>query len=205
MKNDIVVYTAICGNYDTLKEPQIISKNCDYICFSDKKLKSKVWKLRKFDKFLSDNTRTTRRVKILPHKYFSEYKYSVWVDANIKIKSDISSLVYSLLSKEKNPMAVFEHTAKRKSIRDEVNRCIQLNKDSKEIMEKQIQNYFNLGFPEEIKKFPTTYIIFRNHNDKKIKSSMEDWWNELCKYSKRDQISLPFVIWKNNLNVRLIP
>lgn len=26
---------------------------------------------------------------------------------------------------------------------------------------------------------------------------MEEWWNEMEKYSKRDQLSLPYIIWKN--------
>ena len=26
---------------------------------------------------------------------------------------------------------------------------------------------------------------------------MEEWWDEYIKFSKRDQLSLPYVMWKN--------
>jgi hypothetical protein len=204
MKKDIVIYTAISGNYDSLKEPKIVSDKCDYVCFTDKPLKSKVWQLRKFDETLSDNTRTSRRVKILPHKYFSEYKYSVWIDANIVIKRDIISLIYNLFFKKKEKMALFRHPSKRSSIIDEVNRCIILKKDGKEIMQEQVRNYFNAGFPNIVNEFPATFILFRKHNENKLKLVMEDWWEEVSRYSKRDQLSLPFVLWKHNFGVYLI-
>ena len=31
--NKIVIYTAFTGDYDTLKYPEVIDENCDYICF----------------------------------------------------------------------------------------------------------------------------------------------------------------------------
>ena len=33
----IVVYTAITGNYDELKEPIFIDQNIDYVCFTNNK------------------------------------------------------------------------------------------------------------------------------------------------------------------------
>ena len=41
-KNNVVIYTAIFGDYDDLKEPpKKLARNCDFICFTNnKKLKS---------------------------------------------------------------------------------------------------------------------------------------------------------------------
>ena len=30
---------------------------------------------------------------------------------------------------------------------------------------------------------------------------MEDWWKEIEKYSNRDQVSLPYVLWKNGYQI----
>jgi hypothetical protein len=30
---------------------------------------------------------------------------------------------------------------------------------------------------------------------------MEEWWKEFIEYSKRDQISLPYVLWKNGIKI----
>ena len=43
MKN--VCYTVITNNYDTLKDPLVVSKDWRYVCFSDRGFKSKVWEL----------------------------------------------------------------------------------------------------------------------------------------------------------------
>ena len=32
---------------------------------------------------------------------------------------------------------------------------------------------------------------------------MKIWWNEIRNYSYRDQLSLNYVIWKKNLNIKI--
>ena len=41
-------------------------------------------------------------------------------------------------------------------------------------------------------------------NNKDIIKTMEDWWIELKYGSKRDQLSFPYVAWKNNLDFNFI-
>ena len=63
MKNKNVCYTVIVGQYDSLKEPQYISDNFDYICFTDQtNFKSNVWDIRPLPDIVSnfDNTRKNR-------------------------------------------------------------------------------------------------------------------------------------------------
>ena len=40
-----VVYTAIIGGYDTLVEPTYKPKGWDFVCFSDRDLKSDNWEI----------------------------------------------------------------------------------------------------------------------------------------------------------------
>ena len=44
-------------------------------------------------------------------------------------------------------------------------------------------------------------ILLRKHGDPVWECVMDSWWDEYIKYPTRDQISLPFVIWKNNLTL----
>jgi len=37
MKNKLVVYTALFGDYDNLIEPKEKFEGCDFICFTDQK------------------------------------------------------------------------------------------------------------------------------------------------------------------------
>jgi len=57
-KSRLVIYTAIIGNYDTLKDPEYIDENCDYVCFTDnRELKSDIWQIR----LIKDTGETVRK------------------------------------------------------------------------------------------------------------------------------------------------
>ena len=40
-------------------------------------------------------------------------------------------------------------------------------------------------------------VLIREHNNPVCVKLMEDWWKELEEGSRRDQISFPYVLWKN--------
>ena len=42
-------------------------------------------------------------------------------------------------------------------------------------------------------------FILRKHNDPQVKKVSEEWWAEFMAYTKRDQFSLMYVYWRNNL------
>ena len=54
------------------------------------------------------------------------------------------------------------------------------------------------GFPQNY-GLPENNIIYRKHNKAEIISIMNDWWYMLEHYSRRDQLSLPYVLWKHNI------
>ena len=93
--NKIVIYTAFTGDYDTLKYPEVIDDNCDYICFTDNtELTSDLWKIIPMEESVLDNNRKAKKYKLLPHKYLKDYKYSFWLDGTFKIKGSIREYIY---------------------------------------------------------------------------------------------------------------
>ena len=46
-----------------------------------------------------------------------------------------------------------------------------------------------------------TNILIRNHLNPQIIAIMEQWWEFIEKYSKRDQLSFSYVLYKNNITV----
>ena len=78
-----VIYTTIFGGYDNLVEPQYKPEGWDFICFTDTDLKSDTWKIIKKPLVYTDNTRTAKRFKVLPHEYLSEYDYIIFIDYNL--------------------------------------------------------------------------------------------------------------------------
>lgn len=194
-KNKCVVYTAITGGYDDLKDPEYINPNFDYICFTDDpNLKSNIWEIRLME-YEDDNIiRKARRYKILPHKYLSDYDYSFWIDGGIKIVGDLQEYVNKYL--KENSMLVINHIS-RNCIYDESHACIRLNKDNEDIINNQMDKYKKLNYPKENGLIEST-VLFRKHNDTHVINVMEDWFKELSENSIRDQLSFNYIAWKNN-------
>lgn len=54
--------------------------------------------------------------------------------------------------------------------------------------------------------FPPNYgvaslgAIFRQHNNPKVIKIMEDWWEEINKFTNQDQVSYSYVCWKNDFH-----
>jgi hypothetical protein len=126
MKNKLVVYTALFGDFDDLIEPKEKFEGCDFICFTDQKhLASDVWEIRLIEECDLPPNMMNRKYKILPHLFLSQYEWSLYVDANIAILSNPMDLANKYLSKY--DMAVPKHFA-RDCVYDEAKECVILGK-----------------------------------------------------------------------------
>ena len=115
--NKLAIYTAFTGDYDTLKQPEFIDENCDYICFTDNpNLESDLWTIIQMDESILDNNRKAKQYKLLPHKYLKDYKYSFWLDGTFKIKgSNLYCFALLLLSKIDSSIGIIFHKSEVKS------------------------------------------------------------------------------------------
>ena len=198
------VFTCVTGHYDTPKEPLFIG-NQDYILFTDEPLEYKsVWKcedVTKIEKEYEGND-INRYYKMHPFEMLSNkgYKYALYIDGNIQVVSDISSL-YKLAHDARSGFAMHTHWARR-CIYDEALVCIESGKGVSDKIKEQIKRYRTEGFPEKYGLLEASIIMIdlENINAKKI---FDDWWGEY-KYtgSKRDQLALPYILWKNGYEIK---
>jgi hypothetical protein len=68
----------------------------------------------------------------------------------------------------------------------------------------QYERYRAQGFPDNSGIIPEGGVIARRHHHPRVRAAMEQWWSELLKHSARDQISLPYIIWRNFMTVTLL-
>lgn len=191
-----VVYTALFGNYDQLISAPISSEEICYICFTDQKINDpKGWHIVQVDSETSKFSKAmlNRYYKINPHLFFSDYESSLYVDANIEILND-PSLLFDKYLKNAN-IAVPKHFS-RNCIFAEATECIIVGKDKASRIRKQMKKYKAEGMPEKF-GLGENNIIFRNHNNLKVKKIMEEWWHEMNTESSRDQLSFGYILWKN--------
>ena len=190
----IVIYTAFTGGYDSLKEPDFIDENCDYVCFTDSNdLTSDIWDIRLMEDSTLDNNRKAKQFKVLPHKYFPEYKYSFWLDGTFKIKGSLREYIYKNIRANSNMLCVV-HT-ERDCIYEEYKASKIIPRYPRAVMEEQINTYREDGFPAHY-GMGVMGSIFRKHNSPDVIELMDAWWEEIIKFTNQDQLSFAYVCWK---------
>jgi hypothetical protein len=223
MQNKKVIYTAIFGGKDILHESLFLPKGFDFVCFTDNKdLRSTHWNIRVVSPFLKDPVRNARYYKIMAHQVLPEYEQSVWIDGNMIVKGNVDVWVKKYLSF--SHFATFDHSKQKRRIfkffwiqdkalardciYDELQQLVTRTEkgmymDDIETMKKQVAKYQEEGYPKH-NGLAVTMIMLRNHHDKKVIELMEAWWREIEHGSRRDQLSLNYVAWKQNYPITYI-
>lgn len=196
------VYTCIVGEYDSLKPVLYKDPRVDYICFVDVErtcYQNLGWKIRKIDFDLDApiGVLAQRRIKILPHLFLSEYDVSVWVDGTFQIVGDVYSMVENIISRNRQKVCFMRKHPERDCTYQEAKVINAMNKADPKIIDQQISVYKKEEFPEHF-GLSETGIIIRKHNDPDCKELMSMWFDELSKYTHRDQMCLYYCIWKLN-------
>lgn len=200
VKKKVVVYTCITGGYDRLLPPEYLDLDVDYICYTDSDCETYgIWELRELPWADYDNTRSARFVKMNPHLLLKDYDYAIWIDSNILLRCPSENLIESVGA---NPLATFKHPL-RDCVYDEAEACIAAGKDEHDVVSQQVKSYENMGFERGAGLYETNVIC---HNLKSPKHSklMDTWWKELNQWSKRDQLSLPYVRDKCDVSLPLL-
>lgn len=197
----IVIYTCITGNYDKVEEP-IYQEDIEYILFTNNtKITSKKWKVVNIPKeilALEDNIKINRYIKMHPKELFPQYDYAIYLDGNIKIISSITDFINNINTK--TGLAIHRHCG-YDCIYEEVKNCIANGKGNSLNLKKQINRYKKQGFPRNYGLLECNVLVSDLNNNVAI-DIFNNWWNEyIYTESKRDQIALPYTLWKNDIEI----
>jgi hypothetical protein len=198
-----VVYTCITGGYDDLKEPMVITEGWDYICFCDEYPQHKddtIWKIILIGE-TEDRIRHQRKKKIYNEYILDEYDLSVWVDGSMYINCDLNEFIQPMMEMGYD-FAIMNHPAQN-CIVGEAKGILALRKDKQEVLEQQINDYFEEGYPKN-NGMVASGIMIRRHTEQ-VKELCKFWYGQVEKYSLRDQMSFNYSLWKNPMEVMLMP
>ncbi len=198
----MVIYTCLTGGYDALIFHDYLNPECDYICFTDDEnmIAQGVigqWKIMPLRFSEMNNSKNNRWHKMHPHLLFPNYQTSLYIDANVNFKTE---KVFEYISKLPLEcyIAVPRH-ASRDCIYDEAKFVMENNIDTPESVLPLLEKYHEEGFPEHF-GMGENNVIFRKHNDTACIKLMNDWWKIFNDYSKRDQLTLFYLFWKENID-----
>lgn len=197
MKRKYVIYTAIFNDYDWLKEPVIPSQNVDYICYTDSStLKSKHWIIVHVDLNGKSPSLLNREIKLLyPYTELQDYDYSLYIDGSMMLKGEVEVFLYKYCVKDPFLMN-FKHPNKD-CLFTEIEYCIKRGRGNAEKLVEQRDIYRKDGMPEHY-GLSDNKILLRNNHSELGEKIMREWFNHVVSYSGRDQVCLPYVLYKYN-------
>ena len=198
----LAVYTCVFGGYDTPKEPLIKSEYCDYYIITDVDVSDKsAWK-RIIPKQYPEGFETwhpaikNRYYKMHPDELFPDYKYSLYIDGNIRPITDLYPFLIQMVNAGKI-IGLFKHPICR-DVYEMADMVKSEDLVNREEAEAQMNRYKNESFPEQWGLFECNFIL-RMHINERCKSVMHTWWQEYFHGEKRDQLSFTYALWKNGM------
>jgi len=195
----LVVYTAVAAGYDNLKPVRHALPGVDYFCFTESgRAVPPGWTHRELLRLDLSPQSQNRYAKFHPHLLFPGHDASVYVDGNIEVIGDVKALAHMALAE--STIAFYDHPV-RVSAFEEAIECALVGFDLSSVIRRQLRRYFHDGFAFQGGLFEGNVIV-RAHHDIDVIRTMMHWWVEWQRGVKRDQLSLMYVLWKEEPRIR---
>lgn len=197
-KPRIAVITAVTGGKDQLADPGVATADADFIAFTDAPHPHlERWQVRPVPIWSSDplyaHRRHARLIKVLATLVVPEYEFVIWHDAHCDLRVPPALLVHRFLEHAQANIAAFRHS-KRQCAYEEARAVDEKQLDRPRLLAAQIRFMQSARFPRQFGLFETPLIIRRNCGP--VRCLELAWWDQICRFSSRDQISLPYASWK---------
>ena len=194
-----VVYTCVTGGYDDIREtavPGFIAPDWDYVCLTDdaelvRAGRVGVWETRPLSFTELDLARNNRWHKTHPHLLFPEYDESIYVDANVNVRT---RYLFDVIRRLDRPFVLPRHFD-GVCVYGEYRSVLELGFDDEGPVSRERELLEKSGMPRNY-GLGENNVLYRRHSEGEIAALDEEWWSLIRDYSKRDQLSLMWLFWK---------
>ena len=199
----LVLYAAVFGKRSRYKKPIISGIDMDKILYTDLPQSlledHAFYSVRKTNLDHLDLVRRNRFMKIcIPDEIFYNYEYSLYMDYKHPALVDFNNALNCL--EPGSDIATMKHP-RRDCIYEEGKVCIEKKKDNEKDILRALSFYRSENYPVH-NGLRANWWLFRRHT-KEMRELSKLWWEQVKKYSCRDQISLPYVAWKHGIKISL--
>jgi len=182
---------AIFGDYDLI--PPVPAGFDDCVLVTDRPVRTG-WR----NVVVTDAERASlavKRPKTRPD-LFTDCDASVWLDGVAHVRDDrFAARCRTLL--EVHELVLWDHPEDRDCLYQEAEACLARPDLASQPLQMQVARYAQLGMPAHFGLWATGAVA-RRHTAA-MREFGDAWWEELENCSTRDQVSLPFVLWRRNL------
>lgn len=190
----ITVFTCSTGGYDHPLPFESFLEGADYVFFTDQRdlERDGHWRISPLAATHNHQIKTARRHKTQAHRILQDTDIAIWIDANVAITGDITSLILKVLRDEAS-FGVIAHPY-RTSVEEELTALEQLRIDDPGVMRPQIERYKAEGFQDD--GLTETNFLIMDLRREETRTALDIWWSEIEHNSRRDQLSFDYSCWK---------
>ncbi len=198
-----VLYACTHLDYDQIFSPLAATPGVEFVLFADRKPRFvRGWRWRPLPPQTTGMSQAmvNRFCKFFPHRLFPEADCTIYVDANTLILANLQPLIDEFLASGA-AIGLFPHK-QRSDIFEELDYGLKVGKIPPSDAAKgqaQLRRYLAEGLPRD-HVLTENAIIFRRQGDPALEAAMDLWWSEMEAHTRRDQLSLPYVLHKTNLS-----
>lgn len=201
-----ILYACTNLAYDQIFSPVVVTPGVEHVLFTDRKPRFvRGWQWRPLPDATGalTPTLTNRYAKFFPHRIFPDAGITIYVDANTLLIGDLRPLIGEFVDSGAD-IGLFAHK-QRFNIFEEFEFGLKVGRIPARDAEKgraQLQRYLEEGLARD-HPFTENAIIFRRHGNPALEGAMDLWWEQLATYTKRDQLSLPYVLHKSDIKAKI--
>ncbi len=134
--------------------------------------------------------------KLFPHELFPDHDVSIWIDAgwntvNTRVAEEIPGYL------GEHNLCFFPHR-RNQTLLDELYETMAIPKYIGLACPSQVAAYYTEGYADENAILECTVQLRRHHEKDTIRFN-EAWWKECRQWSYADQLSCPYVLWKEQI------
>jgi len=206
----LVVYTALVGPKEALNNPldglpaeATTDLDLDFVCLTDDPaLRSPVWRFLQLPTSHLPAEKLSRRPKALPHDYFPDAEYSLYIDNTVTFKR--LPQASDLASPRPYLFRAFRH-ARHTQLDQEAYAIAALGYEAPAVIAEQFDFYASRLPLGNITPLTTATVLLRSHHHETVRRFGTIWWENILAFAKRDQLSFDFALRQAEAEVDYFP
>jgi len=204
--NKIAIVTAVTGGKDRGLSA-LTYRGVDSFMYTDDvhaaaRLGWQPLRAYEFSNLSRPDRRNAKLPKILPFVCLPDYNYVIWQDGGHQTMVHPEILINKYLIEQDKDVAAFQHGRAQQG---QDHNCIYKEAwnikgvgflEDAAIIDEQVAAYKADGYPENYGLSCNAGMIWRN--TPKMWRLQLTWWEQVCRYSSRDQMSFFYAMWKTD-------
>lgn len=198
------VYSALIGGYEKLTEQEVAPESdARFICFTDDPtLTSETWEVVLVEpRVRGDSTRSGRALKIIGHPVLDDVDETLWIDNTVALTSPPDGLFDEWLADADVAAPLHSY---RSSVLAEAEVVIDSGLDEFARVYEQLAHYLDQGRVGVDDNPHWTGMLARRRGPE-VTRAMQAWWEDVLRYSRRDQLSFMPVMRAQGVRLHSVP